>query len=166
MNKNVFILMCIALSLIGCNNNETVTSYLKMEYSLPVVRDYDGSYSDPKFESHIVKFDNDSIAYSKTYNDCISMHDKLVNGMAKLTPTLTDDMSEVEKNVEIKKCQIQLDVYNQLLNTHTVLLKFTHSKDLDTKQLVNDIKRIGFDKNKIDGYMKQNNISFKWIDVY
>ncbi len=183
--KSIYILVIVlvASGLIGAgwyykyNYIDTVTSYIRINYIPPTEKVFYDSYDDiskmvsdkyskPSVEFSFVYYENDSIAYATTRKQCEHLHNGIQKDIQKLHPNFTPDMDDMKRLMEVKKYEAKVQAYTELLNQHTILLSFTHPRSFDNKKFLKDMKSIGFDKNKIDSYIKKNNISFKWIDVY
>lgn len=186
--KTAYIIIAVLLtsSVIGAylyyrnykyNYIDTVTSYIKIEYTQPVedpfYDTYSGlekatrdRYSDPKIEFSYVKFDNDSVAVAETYKNCKHFYDGITDELIKLEPEYTPNMSEVKREIETRKYQVKTMALSELLNKCTYLISFTHIRKFDKKKFLKDVIEIGLNKEKLDEYMKKNKISFKWYDVF
>lgn len=183
--KNIYILivLLVLICLIAAgwyykhNYIDTVTSYIKINYIPPTEKIFSDSYDDlsnrgadkyskPNVEFSFVYYENDSIAYASTRSQCEYLHNGIQEDIKKLHPNFTPSMNDMERYLETRKYEAKVQAYTELLNQHTILLSFTHPRSFDKKKFLQDMKSIGFDKEKIDSYIKKNNISFKWIDVY
>lgn len=186
MKRKNIIILCIIVVLLCMisgawyykyNYMDTVTSYIKVEYTPPTENPFYDTYDDlrkmvsdryskPSVKFSFVSFENDSVAYSYTYNQCVDSHKHFTETMANLSPNITPDMDETKVQTERMLYEAQMQAYLELLNTHTTIISFTHIRKYDKEKFLKDIIGIGFNKEKIDKYIKENKMSFKWIDVY
>lgn len=181
MKKIIYILLVLIPIIAGIyyyyNFIETVTSYIRIEYTPPVEDPFfetkgelakmvSNRYSEPSVKFSFVNFENDSVAYANTYANCKSEKKFITDQLSKIKYPETKSLDETQKAVEIMKYQAQFQAYNELLHRQTIILSFAHVRSLDYKKFLNDIIKIGFDKNKIDEYMNKEKVTFKWIDVY
>lgn len=159
------------------NYIDTVTSYIKIEYTGPVEDPFYDTYgafemstrerfSKPKFEFSFANFENDSIAVESTYQECKRLYDGVLEKKSKLEPEYTPQMSDIKREVETSKYQAKYNALNELLHQCTYLISFTHARKFDKKNMLKDLIKIGFDKEKLDKYMKKNKMSFKWYNVF
>ena len=146
---------------------DTVTEYFQVTYYPRMVKlysvnwGYGREYYDPKVIVSIKKYETDSIAFSTEYAKAKEYYESLKEySEPDFLKFVNEGMNPNSKHYA------EAMFYNEEIQKEIFLIKFEHIRMFDVKKLLADIKKIGIDSSKLEGYMKKNKIKYNFTSVW
>lgn len=146
--------------------NYIVTEYIQVVHYPSVVklystdREYNREYDNPEIKVSIKDYENDSIAFSKEHNEA-------TDNFETLKEVYEEDFLEYLKNRKRDSPHYaKASFYYKEAQKEIFLIKFEHPRMFDKETFLKDIKEIGIDVLKLEEYMKQKNMTFKFFPAW
>ena len=146
---------------------DIVTEYFQVTYYPQMVKlysinwGYGREYNDPEVKMAIKNYENDSIAFSTEYDEATKYYEAIKEfSEDNFLKFVNDNMNPNSKHYG------EAMFYNKEIQKEIFLIKFEHTRMLDVKTLMADIKKIGIDSSKLEDYMKKKQIKYEFKPVW
>lgn len=140
------------------NYVETVTEYILVKYTPPI--EHDGYTSKEHSEMAFVSYSDDSTAVKRERVLMADYHNGVLDEYLKMPDTPPSD-----DQTAVMTWQAKRNAFEELLAEERILIRLTHVRSLEPKELLQLIKKHGMLSEPVDMFIQDNKIDAAFYPI-